>query len=61
MHREKLIWWIGHKDSVDAGLIEKALDRIINTSSIFDWSSHCLKTCDGPGVYRVEGSLICPP
>jgi len=61
LHREKLVWWIGHKDSVDSELIEKALNQIINTPSVFDWSSHCLRTCDGLGVSRVECSLIYPP
>jgi UDP-2,4-diacetamido-2,4,6-trideoxy-beta-L-altropyranose hydrolase len=58
LHAKGLILWIGDKEQADQQAIADTLERALNMDSLEDWSSRCLQTCAGRGVYKVLNSMI---
>ena len=58
LHRNGLIKLIGHKDQVNMLLLSQTLNQNLYATSLFDWSSRCMKVCDGKGLSRVQDLLI---
>lgn len=53
-----LIRYLGFKDQVDEGLIHSALNEILDSQSILEWSRRCHAVCDGEGLERVAEVIV---
>jgi spore coat polysaccharide biosynthesis predicted glycosyltransferase SpsG len=53
-----LIKYLGCQEKVDEALILSALNDIIDSKSLPDWSRRCHAECDGEGVQRTAGVIV---
>jgi UDP-2,4-diacetamido-2,4,6-trideoxy-beta-L-altropyranose hydrolase len=53
LHRRELVNWLGDEEQVDAGLIGRAVQALIESGLDGTWSERCLGFVDGQGAGRV--------
>jgi len=57
LQRRDLIYFLGHKDTVDEAAISQALTEIMQQDIVADWPQRCMEIVDGKGVDRVCAAL----
>lgn len=53
LHGQNLVHWVGNNEEADQQAIAQALERLLHSSVLADWSRRSLRICNGRGAQEV--------